>query len=74
VKLVGDRFLGRVYQAAAQRFHFADWDRSITRKLRVMEGIYEKLTDRTSARRFEVLEWIIILLIAFEVVMGLLRD
>jgi hypothetical protein len=74
VKLVGDRFLGRVYRAAAQRFHFADWDQSISRKLGVMEGIYEKLTDRTTSRRMEVLEWIIILLIAFEVVMGFLRE
>jgi hypothetical protein len=73
VKLVGDRYLGRVYRAAAQRFHFADWDRSVTRKLGVMEGIYEKLNDRATARRLEVLEWIVIILIAVEVVLGLLR-
>jgi hypothetical protein len=74
VKLVGDRYLGRVYRAAAQRFHFADWDRSVTRKLGVMEGIYEKLNDRATARRLEVLEWIVILLIAVEVVLGLIRS
>ena len=74
VKLVGDRFLGRVYRAAAQRFHFADWDRSVTRKLGVMEGIYEKLNDRATSRRLEVLEWIVIILIAVEVVLGLMRD
>lgn len=71
VKLVGDRFLGRVYVAASQRFHFADWDRAITRKLAVMEGIYQKLSDRVTARRLEVLEWIVILLIAIEVVFSL---
>ena len=74
VKLVGDRFLGRVYQEAAQRFHFADWDRSVTRKLGVMEGIYEKLNDRATSRRLEVLEWIVIILIAVEVVLGLMRE
>ena len=74
VKLVGDRYLGRVYRAAAQRFHFADWDRSVTRKLGVIESIYEKLNDRATARRLEVLEWIVILLIAVEVVLGLIRD
>ena len=73
VKLVGDRFLGRVYMAAAQRFHFTDWDRSITRKLGVMEGIYEKLTDRATSRRLEVLEWIVIILIGVEVVLGLVE-
>jgi uncharacterized Rmd1/YagE family protein len=71
VKLVGDRFLGRVYVAASQRFHFADWDRAISRKLAVMEGIYQKLSDRVTARRLEVLEWIVILLIAVEVVFSL---
>ncbi|MGH2608457.1 MAG: hypothetical protein ACRDHF_05150, partial [Tepidiformaceae bacterium] len=73
VKLVGDRFLGRVYLAASHRFHFADWDQAITRKLAVTEGIYQKLSDRVTARRLEVLEWIVILLIAFEVVFGLLQ-
>lgn len=67
VKLVGDRFLGRVYVAASQRFHFADWDHAITRKLAVTDGIYQKLSDRTTARRLEALEWIVILLIAFEI-------
>ena len=67
VKLVGDRFLGRVYLAASQRFHFADWDHAITRKLAVTDGIYQKLSDRTTARRLEALEWIVILLIAFEI-------
>ena len=37
------------------------------------EGIYEKLNDRATARRLEVLEWIVIILIAVEVVLGLLR-
>lgn len=73
VKLVGDRFLGRVYLAASQRFHFADWDQGIARKLAVTEGIYQKLSDRVTARRLEILEWIVILLIAFEVVFGLIR-
>ena len=73
VKLVGDRFLGRVYLAASERFHFADWDQGITRKLAVTEGIYQKLSDRTTARRLEILEWIVILLIGFEIVFSLLE-
>ncbi|HEX9755747.1 MAG TPA: hypothetical protein VGA42_08560 [Gemmatimonadales bacterium] len=70
LKLVGDRFLGRVYVAASQRFYFDTWDHTITRKLGVMEGIYEKLTDRVTARRLEALEWIVILLIGLELVFG----
>jgi hypothetical protein len=73
LKLVGDQFLARVYHLASQRFHLADWDASILRKLQVLEGIYAKFSDLATARRMEVLEWIIILLIALEVVLSLAR-
>jgi len=62
-----------VYLAASERFHFADWDQGIARKLAVTEGIYQKLADRTTARRLELLEWIVILLIGFEIVFSFLE-
>ncbi|MCX5690910.1 MAG: hypothetical protein NTV94_14190 [Planctomycetota bacterium] len=68
LKLVGDQHLARVYQTVAKRFHLPEWDANILRKLGTLEGLYEKLNDRQTTRRMEVLEWIIILLIAFEVV------
>lgn len=67
LKLLGDQHLARVYRTCAERFHLPDWDASILRKLGLLEGLYEKLNDRQTTRRMEVLEWIIILLIAFEV-------
>jgi len=73
VKLVGDRFLGRVYLAASERFHFADWDQAIGRKLGVLDGIYQKVSDRVTARRLEVLEWIIILLITLSVIFSFVQ-
>jgi hypothetical protein len=73
VKLLGDQYLARVYRLASQRFHLHAWDSGILRKLQTLENIYDKMTDRTSARRMEVLEWVIILLIAFEVTLSLLR-
>jgi hypothetical protein len=72
LKLVGDQFLSRVYGAISERFHFADWDRAITRKLVVIDGIYQKLSDRVMARRLEALEWIVIALIGLELVLSLL--
>ena len=68
VKLVGDQHLARLYAAAAKRFHLADWDRSILRKLHTVEGLYQKLADEQATRRMEVLEWIIIVLIAVSIV------
>ncbi len=71
LKLVGDQYLARVYRLAAQRFHLPDWDASILRKIATLESIYAKASDRRANRRMESLEWIIILLIAFEIVMSL---
>ncbi len=68
LKLVGDQFLARVYSLTSRRFHLPEWDTSITRKLQTIDGIYAKMADRASNRRMELLEWIIILLIAFEIV------
>jgi hypothetical protein len=67
LKLVGDQFLARVYSLASRRFHLAEWDTSISRKLQTIDGIYEKMTDRATSRRTEMLEWIIIILIAVEI-------
>lgn len=71
LKLLGDQYLARVYRLAGQRLHLPEWDATILRKLDTLNSIYEKMSDRQANRRMEVLEWIIILLIAFEVVMGL---
>lgn len=72
LKLVGDQHLARLYAAAAKRFHLADWDRSILRKLHTVEGLYQKLADEQANRRMEVLEWIIIVLIAVSIVLPFL--
>lgn len=69
LKLLGDQYLARVYRLAAQRFHLADWDASIQRKLATLESLYEKLTDDQATRRMEVLEWIIIVLILVSIVL-----
>jgi len=69
VKLIGDQYLARVYRLGAQRFHLESWDRGIQRKLQTLESIYDKITDRVASRRLELLEWIIIVLIAISIVL-----
>lgn len=73
LKLIGDQYLARVYRLAAQRFHLPERDATIERKLQTLQSIYTKMSDHESGRRAETLEWIIIILIAFEVVMGIFR-
>jgi len=72
LKLLGDQFLARVYRAASQRLHLNEWDTSIIRKLQTLESIYQKMTDRHAQRRMEVLEWIIIILIAISILIPFL--
>ena len=70
LKLVGDQFLARVYALASRRFHLAEWDASISRKLQTMDGIYGKMTDRAATRRMEILEWIIIVLFVLSIALS----
>jgi len=67
LKLLGDQYLARLYRAAADRFHLAEWDATILRKLQTLDGIYSKISDLVTARRMELLEWIIIVLIAVSI-------
>lgn len=69
LKLLGDQYLARIYQAASKRFHMEEWDGSILRKLGTIESIYQKMNDRTTTMRMEVLEWIIIILIMVSIVL-----
>ncbi len=68
IKLLGDQYLARVYRLASQRFHLGEWNAGILRKLETVDNLYEKISDRNANRRLEILEWIIILLIAFDIV------
>jgi hypothetical protein len=72
LKLVGDQYLARVYRATSQRFRLGEWNAGILRKLETIESVYQKLQDRSHIARAEALEWIIIALIAFEILFTLL--
>ncbi|HNB58851.1 MAG TPA: hypothetical protein PK308_00960, partial [Phycisphaerales bacterium] len=69
IKLVGDQYLARVYRLAARRFHLAERDEAILRKLQTLENMYDKMSSQAAARRLEILEWIVIALIALSLVL-----
>lgn len=68
LKLFGDQYLARVYRGASQRFRLNEWNTTLLRKLETIENIYDKVHDQSTELRMEVLEWIIVILIAFEIV------
>jgi len=70
LKLVGDQYLARVYRQLATRFHLPEWEQSIQRKLEVIEGIYQVLSDQAATYRGEVLEIVVVVLIVLEIVLA----
>jgi len=71
LKLLGDQFLARLYRSASRRMHLDEWERTTLRKLETLDSIHDKLASEQDARRSEMLEWIIILLISAEIVFAL---
>ncbi len=67
-KLVGDQYLARLHRSVAQKLHLAEWDASVNRKLSTVDSIYGMITQYQTTRRLEILEIIIIVLIAVSIV------
>lgn len=68
LKLIGDLYLARVHDAASERFGISTWDAAISRKLDIINNLYQLLTDRISTAQAQTLELIIIFLILIEIV------
>lgn len=72
LKIIGDAYYARLYRAASGRLGLADWQRQIDAKLRSVAEIYRVFQDQAQYARSEGLEIIIVLLIAVELVIGVL--
>lgn len=68
LKLLGDQSVSRTYRLVAERLYLEEWDASVTRKLKTADNLYHTLADWAATRRVELLEWIIIILIAVSIV------
>ncbi len=73
LKLIGDQYLARVFSLASARFHLNDWEQSIRRKLDTVGDVYDLLVEQAGSRRTETLEIIVVVLIALEIVLALMR-
>jgi len=70
LKIVGDAYYARIYRTAAARLGLVDWQRQIDAKLASVGDMYRFFTDEARNRRDVFLEWIVIALIALEIVVG----
>lgn len=73
LKIIGDAFYARLYRVVRARLGLSDWERQIDDKLESVSLIYRFLTDQAQHIRNELLEWIVIILIFVEVIMGFIR-
>ena len=73
LKLIGDQYLSRVFDLARTRFHLGEWQQSIRRKLEVVGSVYDLLVAQAGGIRSEILEIIVVLLIALEIILALFR-
>jgi hypothetical protein len=73
VKIVGDFYLARLYQAALGRFRLPAWQGSVLRKHRMLSEVNRILSDGADTRRAELLEITIIVLIAWEILWAFWR-
>jgi hypothetical protein len=68
VKIVGDFYLARVYQAAVRRFRLNAWQETVLRKQRMLAEVNDLIGGAADTNRSELMELAIILLILFEIV------
>jgi hypothetical protein len=73
LKVTNDVYLARIYAAALDLFREQAWRRGIERKLGILRETYAMLNTEAQVARAELLEIAIIVLIAIELVLGLLR-
>ncbi|NLH39074.1 MAG: hypothetical protein GX445_03320 [Elusimicrobia bacterium] len=72
-KTVGDPYIATVFRTCAEQFRFGDWNNSISRKMKTLFEITQIIQAELNAMRSHMLEIIVIILIAIEIVPLLLH-
>ena len=67
-KTVGDFYLATIFRATSKRFRFDDWKKSIDEKLGNLAEVSKLLHSEVNESRNQLMEMVIILLIAIEVI------
>ena len=67
-KFFGDWHLARIYENISARFHLGDWHRTIDKKQRTLDDLYELLNHDQTNRWMLILEVTIVLLFVIDLV------
>lgn len=68
LKLVGDTYYAKIFRAAVEKFRLNDWKSTVMQKLNNLAQLSELFSNEINERRNQLMELIIIILIAIEVV------
>lgn len=68
LKLVGDTYYAKIFRAAVEKFRLGDWKTTVSSKLTNLAQLSELFSSEINERRNQLMELIIIVLIAIEVV------
>lgn len=72
LKIIGDFYLAKVYEAAVRRLRIPAWQASVTRKQQLLANVYTLLKGEVDTARSLTLEITIVVLIVSELLMALL--
>ena len=72
-KVTDDVYLARIYRAALDLFREPAWRRGVDRKLQIFRDTYVMLNGESQVARAELMEVIIVVLIAAELFLGIFR-
>ena len=71
IKVTEDVYYARIYATALRVLRSGQWSESVSRKMDVIRENYSMLSDEVRIQHSNVLEWVIIILIASEFVFGI---
>lgn len=74
LKVVGDFYLAVIFRGGIRRFRIPDWQQSVTRKMNTLARVAELLQGEINVQRGMMLEFVIIFLIAFELISAILKS
>ncbi|MFZ5471502.1 MAG: hypothetical protein ACOZIN_18920 [Myxococcota bacterium] len=72
LKIVGDFYLAKVYEASVKQLRIGSWQAQVTRKQRLLAQTYSLLKGEVDTNRSHLLELTIVVLIILEVVLAFL--
>lgn len=74
IKVTEDVYYARVYATVLKVMRSSQWSDSVDRKIKVIHDNYSMLSEEVRIQHSNFLEWVVIILIAIECVLGLLRN